>query len=146
MIAVRYSSNIEEILKIKENFPSLSSKKIKKVYRTIKKLRKDKTKLNMIFKRPLRRQVIVPMSLTNISKSMVLFGKYMTNINKALKNIKSDIMTDFIKADQQELTIMTNKVALTLDLSTIKKYIKNIDVMDSENIMSPWLLQSKSHY
>jgi len=137
MIAVRYSSNIEEILKIKENFPSLSSKKIKKVYRTIKKLRKDKTKLNMIFKRPLRRQVIVPMSLTNISKSMVLFGKYMTNINKALKNIKSDIMTDFIKADQQELTIMTNKVALTLDLSTIKKYIKNIDVMDSENIMSP---------
>ena len=146
MIAVRYSSNIEEILKIKENFPSLSSKKIKKVYRTIKKLRKDKTKLNMIFKRPLRRQVIVPMSLTNISKSMVLFGKYMTNINKALKNIKSDIMTDFIKADQQELTIMTNKVALTLDLSTIKKYIKNIDVMDSENIMSPWLFQSKSHY
>jgi len=137
MIAVRYSSNIEEILKIKKNFPSLSSKKIKKVYRTIKKLRKDKTKLNMIFKRPLRRQVIVPMSLTNISKSMVLFGKYMTNINKALKNIKSDIMTDFIKADQQELTIMTNKVALTLDLSTIKKYIKNIDVMDSENIMSP---------
>jgi len=137
MIAVRYSSNIEEILKIKENFPSLSSKKIKKVYRTIKKLRKDKTKLNMIFKRPLRRQVIVPMSLTNISKSMVLFGKYMTNINKALKNIKSDIMTDFIKADQQELTIMTNKVVLTLDLSTIKKYIKNIDVMDSENIMSP---------
>jgi len=137
MIAVRYSSNIEEILKIKENFPSLSSKKIKKVHRTIKKLRKDKTKLNMIFKRPLRRQVIVPMSLTNISKSMVLFGKYMTNINKALKNIKSDIMTDFIKADQQELTIMTNKVALTLDLSTIKKYIKNIDVMDSENIMSP---------
>jgi len=36
-------------------------------------------------------------------------------------------MADFIYADQQSLTITTNKVALLSDLSTIGNYIKNID-------------------
>jgi len=54
-------------------------------------------------------------------------------------------MVNFIKADQQELIITTKKVISTLDLSTIKKYIKNVDIIDSVNIMSPQLSQSKSY-
>jgi len=46
------------------------------------------------------------------------------------------MVADFICADQQSLTITTNKVALSLALSTIKKYIKNIDTFNSENIMT----------
>jgi len=36
------SSNIKDILKIKENFPNLSLKKIKNIHRIINKLRKKK--------------------------------------------------------------------------------------------------------
>jgi len=69
----------------------------------------------------------------------------MTNISRALIGIKSDIMVNFIKADQQELTITTKKVISTLDLSNIKKYIKNVDIIDSVDIMLPQLSQSKSY-
>jgi len=40
---------------------------------------------------------------------------------------------------------MTNKVALPSNLSTIEKYIKNINVIESDNIMVPRLSQSKSY-
>jgi len=39
----------------------------------------------------------------------------------------------------------TNKVALPSNLQIIKNYIKNIDNMDSNNISTPWLPQSKSY-
>jgi len=41
--------------------------------------------------------------------------------------------------------ITTNKVVSTLDLNIIKKYLKNISVIDSNDIMAPRLLQSKSY-
>jgi len=92
--------NIKEILKIKEKFLGLLSKKIKEVYKTINELRKNKPKLNIISKEPLRKQVLISISSTNVSKFIILSRKYITNINRALKNIKSNIMADFIKADQ----------------------------------------------
>jgi len=46
-------------------------------------------------------------------------------------------MADFIKADQQKLTIITNKVVSLLDLSIIEKYIKNVDAIDLEDLMLP---------
>ena len=74
------------------------------------------------------------MSLGNSSKFMVLSNKYVSNINKALKDIKSDILADFIQANNKGLKITTNKVISTLDLSIIKKYIKNVDVVNSNNV------------
>ena len=41
--------------------------------------------------------------------------------------------------------ITTNKVTSTSDLSVIKKYIKNINVTDSNDIISPRLSKSKSY-
>ena len=64
------------------------------------------------------------MSTNNLEKIMKLSNKHVANINRVLKNIKSDIMAAFIHADNRGLTITTNKVAFTLDLNTIKKYIK----------------------
>ena len=98
----------------------------------------------------LRRQVLVLISSANSEKFMILSNKHVANINKALKNIKSAIMSDFIWADfiwadGRGFTIITNKVTSTLDLNIIEKYIKNINVVNLNNIMLPRLLQSKSY-
>jgi len=85
------------------------------------------------------------MSLMNSNKFIVLFSIYVANINRDLKNIKLDTMADFIQTDQRGLTITTNKVVFTLDLNTIKKYTKNDNVVDYEDVMVPQLSQSKSY-
>ena len=41
--------------------------------------------------------------------------------------------------------ITTNKVIFKLDLNIIKKYLKNVNVIDSNDIMAPRLPQSKSY-
>ena len=97
----------------------------------------------MAIKRLSRRQVLVLMSLVNSSKFMVLSNKYMFNISRALKKIKSNIMANFIWINSRELIITTTKVASSLDLNTIEKYIKNVNVINSDNIMVPRLPQSK---
>ena len=89
-------NNINEIVKIKENFPNLSTKKIEEVQKVINELKKDKPKFNMTTKGPLRQQVLVSISLANLTKSIVLYSKHIANINSTLKDIKSDIMADFI--------------------------------------------------
>ena len=38
--------------------------------------------------------------------------------------------------DNRDLVITTNKVVVTLDLNTIKKYIKNVDVVNTNEVMS----------
>ena len=48
------------------------------------------------------------------------------NINRVLKNIKSEIVADFIRLDNKGIIITTNKVASMLDLQTIKMYIKKL--------------------
>ena len=48
-------------------------------------------------------------------------SNYITNINRALKNIKLEVMANFICSDQTDITIVTNKVTLLLDLQTIDK-------------------------
>jgi len=53
----------------------------------------------MMTKGPSRRQVLVSISLMNSNLFMVMYSIHVTNINKALKDIKSDTMTDFIWAD-----------------------------------------------
>ena len=85
------------------------------------------------------------MDNNNISKFILSSNKYVTNINRALKNIKSEIMADFVHTDHCGLIIITNKVASQSDLSTIENYIKNIDVIESEDIITPHLPQSKSY-
>jgi len=128
--------NIKNIVKIKEIFPNISVKKIKEVQKMLNKPKKDKPRLNIITKDLLRKQIIILMSLGNSNKFMVLSNKHVSKINKAFKDIKSDILANFIQADNKGLTITTNKVISTSDLSIIEKYIKNINVVDSNNVLS----------
>jgi len=62
---------------------------------------------------------------------------YISNINRLLKDIKSDVSANFMCFNNKEVIITTKKVVASLDLSMIKKYIKNLNNLDSNNIMSP---------
>ena len=69
---------------------------------------------------------------------------HIANINRVLKNIKSEVMAEFIYIEKNRLVITTNKVASTLDLQTIEKYMKNLYSVKADNIESLRLPQSKS--
>ena len=53
---------------------------------------------------------------------MAMLNKHIANINRLLKDVKSDVMADFIQADQRDLVITTNKVAAIIDLNTIESF------------------------
>jgi len=99
----------------------------------------------MTTKDPLRKQIIVSMSNDNKAKFMVSSSKHITNFNRLLKNIKSEVMADFAHMDQNSIVIITNKVTSLLDLQTIEKYIKNVKQFNSEDINTSHLSQSKSY-
>ena len=113
-------------MKIKETFSNLQNKKIKLVQKIISDEGKLKPCINITTKSPSQKQVIIPMSSDNTTKFVKEFSVYIANINRAFKNIKSDVMADFICIENKRVVITTNKVASLLDLQTIKKYIKNM--------------------
>ena len=55
-------------------------------------------------------------------------SNHVTNLNRVLKNIKSDIIVNFIYQEQSEVTIVTNKVVSPSDLQTIKQYVKTTNI------------------
>jgi len=65
------------------------------------------------------------MSNDNKTKFMEDSCNHVTNINRALKNIQSEVMVNFICSDQSGVTIVTNKVVSLLDLQTIESYVKS---------------------
>ena len=87
---------VRETLKIKEAFPSLQNKKIKQIQKIINGITNPKPYINMTIKRPSRKQVIIPISLDNANNFVKESSIHITNINRALKNIKLDVMADFI--------------------------------------------------
>ena len=138
--ALSTSTNTKKILKIKEIFLNLQANKIKNIQKIINNDGKPKPKLNMTTKSILRKQVIILMSNENKLKFMELLSAHITNLNRALKNIKFKVM-----ADQANIIIVTNKVALLLDLQTIKKYVKNTNHIKADKVKVPHLSQSKSY-
>ena len=92
-----------------------------------------------------KKQIIVSISNENKVKFMEESSVHITNLNRALKNIKSEVMVDFVHSDQAGITIVTNKVASPLDLQMIEKYIKNVNSIDINKVNVPWLPQSKSY-
>ena len=64
---------------------------------------------------------------------------YVTNLNRNLKNIKLDIMVDFVHQEISRITIITNKVISNLDLQTIENYMKNANHIESAGVEVPCL-------
>jgi len=119
-------SNVSNILKLKENYPNLLTKKIKNIQKIINDLGKLKPCIKMTTKSPLQKQIIVSMSQDNISKFIASFSSYIANINKALRNIKLDIMADHVQLEPIGVTIVTNKAALLSNLQIIENFVRNI--------------------
>jgi len=116
------------------------------IYKVINNLKnKEKPKLNITIKDFLYKQIIISIGSNNIEKVMAWSNIHITNINRLLKNIKSKVVINFIKLDNKNIIIITNKVVATLDLNVVKKYIKNLNNVNSSNVMSFRLPQSKSY-
>ena len=134
-----------ETLKIKKAFPSLQNKKIEQIQKIISGVTNPKPHINMTTKEPLYKQVIIPMCLENANNFVKKSSVYVANINRAFKNIKSDVIADFIWVENKSIVISTNKVTNPLDLQTIENYVKSTCSIEADQMESLRLPQSKSY-
>jgi len=91
------------------------------------------------------KQIIVSMRSNNTKRVMTKANIYILNINKLLKGVKSEISINFICSDNKRLFITTSKVAIISNLNIIKKYVKELNNVNSNDIISLRLPQSKSY-
>ena len=91
------SSNIDDVIWMKEVFPALSADEVGKML-NIKNRRMGtkKPKINMTTRRLLRREVIILMTKVNAELIINSAHIHISNVNKCLKNSKSDIFADLI--------------------------------------------------
>ena len=93
-----------------------------------------------------RKQIIILISSDNISIIISQANKYISNMNKLLKNIKSDISANYIWSDNKDIIIITtNKTTTMSNINIIEKYIKDLNNINSNKVMSSYLSQSKSY-
>ena len=127
-------------------FPALLVNKVEKVLK-IRNSKKNskKLKINITTRELSRKKVIILMAKHIVELIVNSAYTYITNINKCLKNSKSDIVANFIYITNNGIVITTNKPANNLNLLTIEKYLKSIQNVDSDSIKSPHLPKSKSY-
>ena len=139
------ANNTLEVIKIKDIFPILNTEKVNQIHKIVTRSSKPKLRIQMTTKGLSRKQVIIPMSSDNISKFIKNSSLHVTSINWLLKNAKSEILVDFIQSDVLSITVITNKVAVQSDLYIIENYIKKTDDINTTNIDTLHLSQSKSY-
>ena len=62
------------------------------------------------------------------------------NTNRFLKEVKLEVSVDFICLNNKGLLLTTNKVAASSDLKIIEKYLKELNNIDSNEVISFKLL------
>jgi len=112
------------VLKIKESFLALNANQINRVNNIVKGNPKLKPHIQMTMKGPSRKQIIVPMNGNNSNSFMKNSSTHISNLNRLLRNAKTEIVVDFIRSDPIGLVIITNKVAIQSDLQIIDQYVK----------------------
>ena len=129
--ASKQNTCIVDVIKIKEIFPSVSVKEINQINNIIKKSLKSKPCIQMTTKNPSRKQVIISMIKDNIDKFMKNSLIHVTNLNRNLRNAKSEVLVNFICSDLLGIMVVTNSVLVNSDLLIIEKYVKNLENIDS---------------
>jgi len=138
--------NINDILHIKEVFPSLLANEVGKMINTKNSSEgQKKPRINIMMRGLFRKQVIIPMAKSNAELIINSANLHIANVNKCQQNTKSDVIIDFIHITNEGVIITMNKLANTSNLSTIEKYIKNISNINSDSIDSSCLAKSKSY-
>ena len=143
--ASKQNANTSDIIKIKETFPSIGAKEINQINSIIKRSPKSKPHIQIMTKGPSRKQVIISMGNDNIEKFMKNSAIHVTNLNRNLRNTKSEVMVNFICSDLHGVTVVTNKVSIPSDLLIIEKYVKISENINSSQVDASYLLQSKSY-
>ena len=92
---------------------------------------------------PSRKQVIIPMSKVNINNILASENEHIVNIDRALKNIKSNITVNFICLENLGITIVSNSIASQSDLEVMERYVKSIENVKLDNVQILRLPQSK---
>jgi len=82
--ASKTSTSTSNVLKIKETFPALNTKKINQVNNIVNGQSKPKPCIKMTTKGPSKKQIIILMSSNNISSFMKNFSLNIANINREL--------------------------------------------------------------
>ena len=85
------------------------------------------------------------MNSDNMVKFMSSSSNHIININRLLKNIKSECKADYIRVENSGIIIVTDKVMSVLDLQTIKKYVKNLNQINANKVETSQLPQPKSY-
>ena len=109
---MKLNISMSKVIKIKEMFPSIGAKKIDQINNIIKGTLKMKPRIQMTTKGPSKKHIIIFMSNNNNSKFMKNSSVHVANINRALRNVKSEVLADFIHSDLLDITVVTNKVFL----------------------------------
>jgi len=74
----------------------------------------------MTMKGSSHKQVIVSMNDENKNEFMKNLSDHVININRLLKNIKSECKADYIRSEKSSVIIVTDKIASALDLQIIE--------------------------
>ena len=93
---MKQNISMSKVIKIKETFPSLGTNKIDHINNIIKGNPKTKPYIQITTKSPSRKHIIISMSNENNMKFIKNTSLYVTNINKTLRNVKSEVLVDFI--------------------------------------------------
>ena len=135
-------SSINNIVKIKDTFPKLLTKKVVKVNDIINKSDLVESKRKMTTKELLRKQVIIPMNITTTEIIVNQANGIITNINTGLKNSNSKTIANFIKLVDNRVIININQATLS-HMNVIIKIIKNTTNINSKFIKNFHLPKSK---
>jgi len=130
---------VSDIINIKENYPNLPVQKIENIHKIINNMSKSKPYIKIMTKGPSHKQVIISMNKDNIDEIMTSSSVHITNINRALRNIKSKIIVDYIHLESTGITIVSNPVTSSSDLYVIGNYINNVENIMLEDIQAPRL-------
>jgi len=85
------------------------------------------------------------MGTNNMARIIAQSNEHFANIYRLLKNIKLEVSADYMHLNNKRIVITTNKIAIFSNLNTVEKYIKELNNVDANDIMSPKLSQSKSY-
>ena len=121
-------------MKIKETFLKLSSQKVSEIYKVLDNTKKRKPKINMMTKDPSRKQIIILINTINSERVIAKLNIYIANINRLLKEVKSNISADYICSNSKEIIITTNKAATISDLNIIEKYVEKLNEVNTVNL------------
>jgi len=74
---------------------------------------------------------------TNNSRAIILQSNiHISNINKLLKDMKYEVSADFICFNNKGVTITINKAEASSDLNIIERYVKELNNIDSNNVIN----------